>query len=83
MAWTTTEAVQHNGSQVAPPRHKISPQFIATAVGWEGKPRWTFREGLYRMGPYGFPPQILDLPVDEAVALARRCCNLPPLPVRS
>ena len=76
MAWTIADGVRHNGSQVAPPRRLISPQVIARALGFEGQPRWVFRERLWRIGPYGFPADILDLPVDEAIALARKCCNL-------
>lgn len=75
MAWSIADAVRNNGSQVAPPRHKMCPRFIAKAIGWEGSPKWTFREGLYRIGPFGLPPAILDLPIDEAIALARRCCG--------
>lgn len=78
MAWSIADVVRNNGSQSAPPRHKISPVIIARALGFEGRPKWVFREGLYKIGGVGFPPSILDLPIDEAVALARRCCGLPP-----
>lgn len=74
MAWSVGDAARA-GYHPKPPRHKISPQLIADAIGWEGKPKWTFREGLYRLGPFGFPPHILDLPIDEAIALAKECCR--------
>lgn len=75
MAYSIGDVVRHNGSQASPaPRHKISPTVIARALGFEGKPKWSFRDGLYRIGGVGFPPSILDLPIDEAIALAKRCC---------
>lgn len=76
MAWSIADVVRNNGSQAAPPKHKISPGIIAKAIGFEGKPKWVFREGLYRLGAFGFPPSILDLPIDDAIALARKCCGL-------
>jgi len=75
MAWSTEDAAKQ-AYHPKPPRHKISPSVISQALGLEGTPRWVFRDGLYRCGPtLAFPPHILDLPIDEAIALAKRCCE--------
>lgn len=74
MAWSVEDAAKAS-YHPRPPRHKISPEFLTRALGLEGRPRWVFREGLYKLGPFSFPPSILDLPIDDALALARKVCG--------
>ena len=71
MAWSVADAARASWHP-KPPRHNISPEFLTRALGLEGKPRWVFREGVYKLGPFGFPPAILDLPIERAVELAKK-----------
>lgn len=75
MSWSIEDAAR-KAYHPAPPRRLVAPAYLAKAIGWEGKPRWSFRQGMYRLGPFAFPPQILDLPVDEAIAMAKACCGM-------
>lgn len=74
MSWSIEDAAR-KAYHPKPPRRMVCPAYVARAVGWEGSPRWVFRQGMYRLGPFAFPPAILDLPVDDAVAMAKACCG--------
>lgn len=51
----------------------VDPSVLARAIGWESKPKWVLRDGSYHLGPYRFPPDILDMPLEQAIAKAKEC----------
>lgn len=59
-----------------PPRRMVDPAVLARAIGWESRPKWVLRDGYYHLGPYRFPPDILDMPLELAVEAAKAACNL-------
>ncbi len=59
-----------------PVRRMVAPSVLARAIGWESRPRMIFRDGMYHLGPYRFPADILELPLAQAIALAKACCKI-------